>query len=192
MPLSLLPLTLNPFRMARLSAASHLPPDIVRRVVHLACHSIWSAGGASASTMLLNYNHLRSVCWEWSDYVADLHLHIDMIDLMTRRRNGDIEELNANATLGDLRTTRQGRCYRQGRPYCLRQILSISLDSMQGKVWKERKEKGLKGGLETLFNQFKGIKKLQLSIECGGDIELATKFPGTSIENLSSSNSFVT
>jgi len=63
---------------------------------------------------------------------------------------------------------------------------------MQGKVWKERKEKGLKGGLETLFNQFKGIKKLQLSIEYGGDIELATKFPGASIENFSLFDSFVT
>jgi len=164
------------------SLASTLPRAVVRRIVQLVCHSIWSAGGASASTMLLNYNHLRSVCWEWSDYVEELHVHVDMIDLMNKKGDdGEIEEIDANATLRYLRQKRQGQCYRQGRSYCLRQMLAITLNSMQGKVWKERKEKGLKGGLETLFNQFKGIKKFQLLIECGGDVELATKFPGAQV-----------
>jgi len=180
LPLSLLPLTFNPFRMARLSAASRLPPAIVRRIVQYTCHLIWSAGGASVSTMLPDYNRLRSVCWGWMEYVNEVHIHLDMLDLLTRRLNFDGSSIDMNKTLQGLMKIRKGSHFRRGKSYCPRQILAISLDSIEGKSWKERKEKGVKSGFESLFVQFNLVKKLHLEIECGGDIELASKFPCTS------------
>lgn len=156
--------------MANYSAASRLPPPVVRRIVQYACHLIWTAGGASVSTMLPNHNRLRSVCWEWNEYVNEVHIHLDMLELLSRRCIAEGETLDPNKIFQGLMNLRKGRHFRRGKSYCPRQILAISLDSMDGKSWKERKEKGLKSGLESIFVHFSLVKKLQLDSRSNAEV----------------------